>query len=212
MALSLGLSTVQRLAANVLDMSLSRSLCALTISTRRVISTSSPAAIAVSHPLCAEPLKKKKRIDPAVVRAREERRRRKLEKAIRRLEKSSRQLKPLAEMELPREVRAELSERRRPARPLTTEEANERFDLMKEWTRHRREQHVADVAVLRRIQESRAKALRELRAESFQLYCAAIEEDPDLVPWAHSGPTLTPPIDGYDAPDGDYVDTTRRWE
>ena len=59
-------------------------------------------------PLRAEPLKKKKRIDPAVVRAREERRRRKLEKAIRRLEKSSRQLKPLAELELPRHVKAEL--------------------------------------------------------------------------------------------------------
>ena len=28
--------------------------------------------------------------------------------------------------------------------------------------------------VLRRIQESRANALRELRAESFELYCAAI--------------------------------------
>lgn len=51
--------------------------------------------------LCAEPTKKKKRIDPQVVKAREDRRRRKLEKAIRRLEKNARQLKPIDENELP---------------------------------------------------------------------------------------------------------------
>lgn len=49
----------------------------------------------------AEPLKKKKRIDPAVIKAREERKKRKLEKQIRRLEKNARQLKPLIELDVP---------------------------------------------------------------------------------------------------------------
>lgn len=55
----------------------------------------------MSAVLCAEPLKKKKRIDPAIIKAREERRRKKVEKQIRRLEKNARQLKPIDEMEVP---------------------------------------------------------------------------------------------------------------
>lgn len=49
----------------------------------------------------AEPLKKKKRVDPQVVKAREDRRRKKLEKQIRRLERNARQLKPIDELEIP---------------------------------------------------------------------------------------------------------------
>ena len=49
----------------------------------------------------AEPLKKKKRIDPAVLKQREERKKKRLEKQIRRLEKNARQLKPIDELEVP---------------------------------------------------------------------------------------------------------------
>lgn len=49
----------------------------------------------------AEPMKKKKKLDPAIVKAREDRRRKKLEKQIRRLEKNARQLKPIDELEVP---------------------------------------------------------------------------------------------------------------
>lgn len=51
--------------------------------------------------LYAEPLKKKKKLDPAVIKAREERKRKKLEKAIRRLERSEKQLKPIEECQVP---------------------------------------------------------------------------------------------------------------
>jgi large subunit ribosomal protein L40 len=51
--------------------------------------------------LFAEPLKKKKKMDPAVIKAREDRRRKKLEKQIRRLEKNARRLKPIDELEVP---------------------------------------------------------------------------------------------------------------
>lgn len=56
----------------------------------------------------AEPLKKKKKIDPAVIRAREDRRRKKLEKQIRRLEKHAKQMKPIAEIDLSLTKKAEL--------------------------------------------------------------------------------------------------------
>lgn len=51
----------------------------------------------------AEPLKKKKRIDPAIIKQREERKKKRLEKQIRRLEKHARQLKPIEELEVPLE-------------------------------------------------------------------------------------------------------------
>lgn len=51
--------------------------------------------------LCAEPLKKKKKIDPAVIKARDDRRKKKIEKQIRRLEKNARQLKAIDELEVP---------------------------------------------------------------------------------------------------------------
>lgn len=51
--------------------------------------------------LFAEPLKKKKKLDPAIVRAREERKKKKLEKQIRKLEKNARQLKPIEDIETP---------------------------------------------------------------------------------------------------------------
>lgn len=40
-------------------------------------------------------------MDPAVIKAREDRRRKKIEKQIRRLEKNARQLKPIDELEVP---------------------------------------------------------------------------------------------------------------
>lgn len=51
--------------------------------------------------LCAEPLKKKKKLDPQIIKQREDRRKKKLEKQIRRLEKNARQLKPVEELEVP---------------------------------------------------------------------------------------------------------------
>lgn len=49
----------------------------------------------------AEPLKKKRRLDPAILKAREERRKKKIAKQIRKLEKNSQQLKPIDECEIP---------------------------------------------------------------------------------------------------------------
>ena len=52
----------------------------------------------------AEPLKKKKKIDPAIIKHREERKKKRLEKQIRRLERHARQLKPIEELEIPLEI------------------------------------------------------------------------------------------------------------
>lgn len=52
--------------------------------------------------VCGEPLKKRKRLDPQIVKARLDRRKKKIEKAIRRLQKNMRQLKPIEEAEKPK--------------------------------------------------------------------------------------------------------------
>lgn len=49
----------------------------------------------------AEPLKKKKKVDPALVKSREERRKRRVEKEIKKLKKTAQQLKPIDELEIP---------------------------------------------------------------------------------------------------------------
>lgn len=46
-------------------------------------------------------MKRKRKIDPAVLKAREDRKKKKIEKQIRKLEKNARQLKPLDECEIP---------------------------------------------------------------------------------------------------------------
>jgi len=55
----------------------------------------------------AEPLKKKKRLDPALVRLQTERRKKRLEKQIKRAAKFGRKLKPVDELELWRVVKDE---------------------------------------------------------------------------------------------------------
>lgn len=49
----------------------------------------------------AEPMKKKKKMDPQIIKAREERKRKRIEKSIKKLEKNTKQLKPIEEIDWP---------------------------------------------------------------------------------------------------------------
>lgn len=67
----------------------------------RCVHTTNNVFFQITPAVYAEPLKKKKKIDPQVLKQREERKRKKIEKQIRRLERNSRQLKPIDELEVP---------------------------------------------------------------------------------------------------------------
>ncbi|XP_067012899.1 large ribosomal subunit protein mL40 [Anabrus simplex] len=178
----------------------------------RNISTGvNPLYFQFSPCLYAEPLKKKKRLDPAIIKQREERRRKRLEKQIRRLEKNARQLKPIDELEVPLNLTYEKRERQRELPPISPEEAEERALLLKEWARYKHSQHLADLQMIDRIIFAQQKALDELRKESEELYLEAIQIDPGLIPFETKGPVHTPPIKDYDSPDGEYVDISRKW-
>ena len=79
--------------------------------------------------------KKKRKQDPSQLKAKEEKRRRRLAKALRKMEKKDRLPKTLVECEVPIVLHQERSERLRNI--VVTDEENERRILhMKDWARH----------------------------------------------------------------------------
>ncbi|CAG9857804.1 unnamed protein product [Phyllotreta striolata] len=177
----------------------------------RWVHSSNPLLFKTTPILLGEPLKKKKRMDPAIVRAREERKKKKLEKAIRKLEKHARKLKPIGECEIPFDLLDTLNERKRSLPALSSEILDKRALLEKRWANYKREQRLIDVQMLDRIQYSQQRALDELRKESEELYQEAIQPDLLLMPYKVEGPVETPPIENYKSPDGDYKDVSKVW-
>ncbi|XP_017779837.1 PREDICTED: 39S ribosomal protein L40, mitochondrial [Nicrophorus vespilloides] len=177
----------------------------------RGIATTPAKFIQTTPCLFAEPLKRKKRIDPSIVKARDDRKKKKIEKQIRKLEKNSRQMKPIDECEAPIHLFDKDPQYVRPAVKLSEEVLEGRILLEKSWAKYRRDQHLRDLQMLDRIAFSQQHALDELRKESEELYQEAIQVDFTLLPFNAVGPVNTPKIDDYEAPDGDYVDVSRQW-
>ncbi|XP_055348667.1 39S ribosomal protein L40, mitochondrial-like [Paramacrobiotus metropolitanus] len=173
--------------------------------------TFSPALFWTNPVLCAEPMKKKKRVDPAVLRAREERKKKRIEKTISKLAKNAQKLKPIDEWVVPKQLRLEMKERTRKPPPLEEEELERRALLRKTWTRYKHYQYLAEQDKLSTMVMSAEAALRELRIESEELYQKAVQLDNMSLPITLKGPVNTPPIPGYISPDGDYLNTTRKW-
>uniref|UniRef100_A0A336M717 Large ribosomal subunit protein mL40 n=1 Tax=Culicoides sonorensis TaxID=179676 RepID=A0A336M717_CULSO len=178
----------------------------------RNISTTGTLMFKNTPILFAEPLKKKKKLDPAIIRAREERRKKKLEKQIRRLERNQKQLKPIDECEVPLTLLDEQKQRARSLPPLSVEVREQRSNLIKEWSKYRNQEKVQDVQLMDQLVQAQQKALNELRLESEDLYQEAIQPDISFVPFFAKAPVATPPIENYDSPDGEYVDVSKKWE
>ncbi|KAB0804572.1 hypothetical protein PPYR_01542 [Photinus pyralis] len=161
--------------------------------------------------LAGEPLKKKKRLDPAIIKAREDRKKRKIEKQIRRLEKNARQLKPIEECEIPLVLLDNQKERVRQPFKYSKGVLETRELLEKQWAKYKHEEHLADIQLVDRIMYAQQKAVDELRKESEELYLEAVQIEPMLLPLKIEGPSDTPSIHNYYAPDGDYQDVSRKW-
>ncbi|RZF47393.1 hypothetical protein LSTR_LSTR009132 [Laodelphax striatellus] len=179
---------------------------------QRQISTGSSLYFKLTDCFFAEPLKKKRRLDPAIVRAREDRKKRKLEKQIRRKEKGSRQLKPIDECEVPEVLlKDEKKLRVRQVEKLTEQEVIGRVRILKAWAGYRRKQSFNDIQMMDRLMFSQQHALDELRKESEYLYQEAIKIDENLINRTMKGPMKTPPKENYASPDGEYIDTSKKW-
>lgn len=171
-----------------------------------------PLFFRATTPLLAEPLKKKKKIDPQILKQREERRKKRLEKMIRKLEKSAKQLKPIDECEVPEELIRNREIHTRPVPSIIDEIEHQRISLFKEWAVYKTKQQLADIKMCDRLLNSQQRALDELRKESEELYQAAIQLDNTLIPFKIKGPVETPPIENYPSPDGEYTDISKKWE
>ncbi|CAK9822904.1 39S ribosomal protein L40, mitochondrial [Anthophora retusa] len=172
-----------------------------------------------THPLCfrtteillGEPVKRKKKLDPAIIRAKEERKRKKIEKRIRFLEKRSNHLKPIFEVEVLPELIEKENRSCQLTVPLSEEDIRLRFSLEKEWSKYKQDQWLKDLHVIRSMLVSQEIALKELKAVSKQLYKKAVQFDDLYLPYNATGPVHTAPINNYDSPDGEYMEITIKY-
>ena len=93
--------------------------------------------------------------------------------------------------------------RKREKATISVEEREQRFLLVKEWSRYKMEQHKQELQHLQNMMKSRYRALSELKKVSLPLYNQALELNPDLFPYECPVVTYTPPLPTYTPPDPD---------
>ncbi|KAL4121600.1 hypothetical protein QTP88_014082 [Uroleucon formosanum] len=184
----------------------------LLVASRSISTYGGPLLFRSSVPMFAEPLKKKKRLDPQILKAREDRKRKKIEKSIRKLEKVSKTLKPIDEVQLMASLSIELDIRQRPIVVHSNDKLEEQMVAAKAWSKYKHDEHFFNLQVINNLEYSQQRALNELREVSEDLYLAAVDIDESLLTYQLNGPVETPPIENYQSPDGEYIDISKKWE
>ncbi|XP_038229361.1 39S ribosomal protein L40, mitochondrial isoform X2 [Dermochelys coriacea] len=159
-------------------------------------------AFQASLPMRAEPRKKKK-ADPRREQAQKDR----MKKKIKKLEKAAQEMIPIEDFVTPFKFLD--ASRARDISPLSFEESERRALLLKKWALYKQKEHEAEMKTLKSLMAAQQEALEELRLESEELYQAAIRRDDDLFPFEKEGPTYTPQVPGYEAPEGKCIDITK---
>ena len=156
--------------------------------------------------LMPAPTKKKRRNDPMIDRQRDERKKKKLAKALRKMERKPRILKPLVELEVdPNIYGGEKKLKRERILPVISADEKEIKDethalLTKEWNRFAGKRHTKEIRQVDAVLFHRQKALEELRKESNDLYAEAIKpelgvlDNETRVFYKAVGPNASPPI------------------
>ena len=136
----------------------------------------------------AEPIKRKKRIDPAVLEHRKERRMRRIERELRRFQRMGRFLKPIEEREVARDLVAdgEVERRSRAVDDIRLQEAEveRRALLEKSYAKSRYAVLQHEFETHQRAERLQTKALAELKQLDPALYQAALEKPEDLLPFS----------------------------
>lgn len=169
--------------------------------------------ISKSQILMAEPPRKRRRIDPAVLKVRVEKKIKKHEREIARIEREPRKLIPILEYQLFRAEREELLSR--PTRKIEDFGLNEGIyrAAFRLWTFHRHEQSKIQSKSIRRVEQAQKNALEALKVLDLELYNRATEVDElGLLPYYSSQVKKeTPPNNKYTPPDGYVKDVSREW-
>ncbi|XP_054248735.1 39S ribosomal protein L40, mitochondrial [Indicator indicator] len=159
-------------------------------------------AFRASLPMRAQP-KKKKKVDVKREQAQKDR----MKKKIRKLEKAAAEMIPIEDFVTP--FKYSDGSRVRSLPPLSFEETERRVLLLKKWSVFKQKQDEAEKKAIQTLVEAQQEALKELRLESEELYQAAIKRDQGLFPFESNGPSYTPPLPGYDPPEGKCIDITK---
>ncbi|EJD75470.1 hypothetical protein LOAG_17382 [Loa loa] len=157
-------------------------------------------------------VKAQKKMDPEIAKLREERKRRKLKKEIKLLESFGKKPKPVEEFIFDKKYEANINERMRAPVMLSEDEKDERAILEMDYMRHLNKLAVMDTRWIVESIRKQENALQKLKMLSPELYKAALEPDECfLQSFTYQGPTLTPPLELYDPPDGHYIDVSKKW-
>lgn len=179
----------------------------------KLILTTPCREISTTSALCAEPPRKKRRVDPAVLRVRVERKMKKTEREIARLENEPKQLIPILEYQLTNSEIRDL--KARPGRNLEdvgldegTLKAAQRL-----WSFYRLEQSRMEKLSLRRIERAQNRALDTLKELDEDLYNKTVAmDDTSLIPYFSSHMRKeTPPNTNYTPPDGHVKNISKDW-
>lgn len=170
-------------------------------------------AISTTQTLCAEPPKKKRRIDPALLKLRTERKIAKTKREIEKLESEPKQSIPILEYEYTNSELREL--RSRPQHTL------EEFDLTPDtirgavrlWSIYRSEQEHMASKSLSRVKKAQETALEQLRVLDKQLYDRTVEvSDTMTIPYRPDHMRReTPPNPDYTPPDGHIKNVSKEY-
>lgn len=170
-------------------------------------------AISTTSSLYAEPLKKRRRLDPAVLKVRVERKIKKVEREILKLESEPSQLAPVLEYQLTNSDISDLE-----ARP---QHKMEEFGLTpttiraakRLWTFYRGHQSKIERMSLARVERAQTKALEHMEAIDPELYNATVAvDDTNLIPYRSSHMRKeTGANANYTPPDGHMTDITKEW-
>lgn len=163
--------------------------------------------------LFAQPPRKKRRLDPAILRVRVERKMVKYQREIDKLEAEPRQLIPIQEYQYTNKEIRDL--KARPGRTMAdvgidvgTIRAAERL-----WNFYRLEQNYLENKSIRRVERAQKRALDTLKQLDESLYIKTITaDDLTLIPYISSHIRKeTAPNPDYRSPDGYIKNITKEW-
>lgn len=179
----------------------------------RPVQTMQFREISTTNALYAEPPRKKRRIDPAVLRSRVERKIKKAEREIAKLENEPRQLIPILEYQLTNSEIRDLNSR--PGRTLRDVGLDEGalMAAQKLWSFYRLEQSRMEKISIRRVERAQNRALETLRELDEDLYNKTVAMDEtSLIPYLSSHIRKeTPPNPNYTPPDGHIKNISKEW-
>ena len=178
------------------------------LNNKRNIHSTLSQSLKFTEKVNAEPPKPKKKMDPAIEKAREERRRRKIEKEIKKIERFGRNLKPIEEIKQEKSIINELQERKRKGVKLSENELYEFETFEIKWGKLKKKKFLEQGEQILALKTSQGEALKELKNDNIKLFDLATQLDDGLINFTHDGPSYTPKIKNYEAPDGDYYDVT----